>query len=130
LFVGGWWQGEEECGDLSFWVLKEQERKLTASNLEGKKKNTKTHKTQFASISLSSSSLSSDHLVTSSSTVVVVVVVVRKFFLAAAQKKKICRIQNSDSIQLCSRNRSTMLYDLSERQYRGREEEDHNPRML
>jgi len=38
LFVGGWWQGEEECGDLSFWVLKEQERKLTASNLEGKKK--------------------------------------------------------------------------------------------
>jgi len=38
--VGGWWRGEEECGDLSFWVLpkrKEQERKLAASNLEGKK---------------------------------------------------------------------------------------------
>jgi hypothetical protein len=94
LFVGGWWWEEEECGDLSFWVLpkrKEQERKLAASNLEGEKKNTKTHKTQFASISLSSSSLSSDHLVTSSSTVVVVVVV-RNFFLAAAEKKKICRI--------------------------------------
>jgi len=40
LVVGGWWWGEEECRDLSFWVLpkrKEQERKLAASNLEGKK---------------------------------------------------------------------------------------------